>query len=138
VDAASTANHSVDFNREMEWFSYLLKLAPESETLVSLWPLMEGLLPYIGRDEYRNLLWRALQEYLAKKVDQDPGRVIQFYRLMHDQLKNTIWYHGTEPRKIIETGAANMKSRQETLQLIDKIARLGNHMFDDIYERYVK
>jgi hypothetical protein len=136
VDVASSANHSIDFKNEMEGFSHLLHAAPSAETIVSLWPLIEGMLPYIGTTGDWDRIWHNLQEYLANEVSRDPERVIQFYRLMHDRLKARVWYYEDEARKILEAGAADKESRSETLLLIDKIARSGNYEFNDIYNRY--
>jgi hypothetical protein len=119
----------------MEWFARLPLIAPEFETIVSLWPLLEGLVPYINRSEYRGMLWDSLEEYLAKEVERDPVRTIQFYRLMHSQLKRITWFEHKEARKIIVTAVNHRESKQEAISLIDMIARLGYHGFRDIYEQ---
>jgi hypothetical protein len=135
LQVASAANHSVEYLREMEWFARLPLIAPEFETIVSLWPLLEGLVPYINRSEYRGMLWDSLEEYLAKEVERDPVRTIQFYRLMHSQLKRITWFEHKEARKIIVTAVNHRESKQEAISLIDMIARLGYHGFRDIYEQ---
>ena len=135
LQVASATNHSVEFLPEMQWFARLTLIAPKSETIVSLWPLLEGLVPYVDRSEYRDILWDSLEEYLAKEVENDPVRTIQFYRLMHSQLKKITWFEHKEARKIIVTAANHRDSRHEALSLIDLIARLGYHGFRDIYEQ---
>ncbi len=134
---ASMANHPTDFDEEMQRLAHLPLVAPSSETITSMWPLLEGLLPHITRSEHRDMGWESVEEYLAREVNRDPVKVIQFYRLMHEQAAKPPWfYHRQEPRKIIETAAACKSSRHEALSLIDLIARSGVHQYWGIYERY--
>lgn len=134
---ASAANHPTDFDDEMQWFAHLLLVVPDLESMATLWPLLEGLLPHITRSEQRNIGWDSVEEYLAQEVDRDPVRAIRFYRLMHDQLGKRRMYYRDEARKIIETAAAHQESRHEMLSLIDLLARLGDYtIFRDIYDRY--
>ena len=134
---ASMANHLDEFDDEMQWFATLTLVAPSSESIATLWPLLEGALPHIAGSEHRNFGWDSVQKYLAREVDRDPVRAIQFYRLMHDQLAKPRMYYPDEARKIIETAAAHPDSRHETLSLIDLLARLGDyHIFQDVYDRY--
>jgi hypothetical protein len=138
VNVASNANHSTEFNHEMRSLSRLLYVAPPAESIVSLWPLLEDMLPYVGRSEDWDHMWHSFQEYLSKEVDRNPARVIKFYSLMHDQLGKARLYYEPEAEKIFETAAANKYSRQAALMLIDRIARRGNYEFRDIQERYLK
>ncbi len=132
------SNHSPDFNEEMEEFAQLLLVVPETETFATLRPLLEGLLPHIGRFEYRNRGWDALEKYLVRQVERDSLGAIQLYRQMYDQRTSPPrWhFHSEESRKIVEMAAANLNSRLETLALIDMLARWGDREFRDIYERY--
>lgn len=137
VNEASAANHSTDFDAEMRWFAYIPLEAPSSETISSLWPLLEGLIPHITRSEHRDIGWNAIEDYLAREVDQHPLKAIQLYRLMHEQTSKVDWFYPRdESLKIIETAAADQKSRSETLSLINSLARLGYYQYGDIYERY--
>lgn len=134
---ASAASHSTDFDNEMERFAHLLLVAPEHETISSLWPLLEALLPHITRSERRGGGWRIVEEYLAAEVDRDPVRTIQFYRLMHDSTVRKPWhYTREEPRKIIGKAADEEDARHDALSLIDLLARHDIHQFRDIYDRY--
>ena len=133
---ASAANHSTDFDEEMRWFAHLLLVVPARETMTSLWPLLEGMLPHITRSKYRNIGWDSVEKYLSVEVERDPVRAIQFYRLMHDQLAKPRRYYPDEARKILETATACNSSRQEALSLIDLIFRWGNPQFLDILKRY--
>jgi hypothetical protein len=135
---ASISNHSPDFNEEMEEFTHLLLVAPETENLSTLRPLMEGLLPHIGRNEYRNLGWDLVEKYLSTQVEKDPDKAIQFYRLMYDRrTSRPHWfYHSDESRKIIEVAAENISSREDALSLIDLLSRWGDYEFITIHERY--
>lgn len=135
---ASISNHSPDFNEEMENFAQLLLVAPETEDLSTLRPLMETLLPHIGRYEYRNFGWDSVEKYLSTQVERDPVKTIQFYRLMYDRrTSRPRWFHHSdESRKIIETAAKDTRSREDTLALIDLFVRWGDYEFRVIHERY--
>jgi len=137
---ASAANHSIDFDDEMEWFAHLLLVAPKHETMVSLWPLLEALLLRVTRSERREEGWLTVEKYLAAEVDRDPARAIEFYRLMYDQAPQRRWYYYAreEARRIIEKAAADKNARHEALWLIDLLARRGNHQFQDIYDYYAR
>jgi len=137
AEEASAANHSTDFDSEMQWFAHLLPLIPESETMASLWPLLEALLPYITRSKYRTTAWDATERYLAAEVDHDPVRAIRFYHLMHEQRPQSEWYRASdEARKIIETAAADRNACRDALSLIGLLAQRDNHEFRDVYERH--
>jgi|GEM_PF-2493886 len=134
---ALAANYSTDFADEMEWFAHLLPVAPGQETIASLWPLLEGLLPYIPRSNIGGG-WSAAEKYLAADVDGDPVRAIKFYRLLHEQApRRPEWYHaGEEATKIIEKAADCKSARQEVLSLIDLLARRWDiHQFRYVYDR---
>jgi hypothetical protein len=135
---AAISNHSPEFNEEMEKFAQLLLVAPETESLSSLRPLMESLLPHIGRNEYRNFGWDSVEKYLSTQVEKDPVKAIQFYRLMYDRrTSRPRWFHHPdESRKIIEVAAENPRSREDALALIDLFARWGDYEFRDIHERF--
>lgn len=136
ADEASSTGHSTDFDREMSGFASLLHCTPRDESIVTLWPLLEGLLPYVGRSETFDRIWHTLQAYLAKEVTREPLRSIQYYRLMHDQLKNPLFYYAEEAKAILEVAAGVKESREDTLKLIDKIARSGLTQFNYVFEKY--
>lgn len=134
---ASLGDHSAEFDGEMEQFATLLPLVPVRETIVSLWPLLENLIPHITRAEHRNLGWNAVEEYLAQQVRHDPVRVIKLYGLMQQQLAHPRWFFSSdEARTIIQAAAADIRSRQDTLALIDNLSRAGMYAYRDVYERY--
>ncbi len=137
VDEAARSNHSNDFDSEMEWYARLPLIAFEMETIRSMWSLLEGILPHVARFKRRGIGWDSLEEYLAKEVERDPLRAIQFYHLMHKQLSPTVWFYPrSESRTIIEKAARQEVSRQEALALINTLARSGNHQYRDIYQQY--
>lgn len=137
VHEASISQHSPDFNAEMEGFSRLLLIAPSTENLKTLRPLLEGLLPHIARTEHYSTGWQALEKYLAQQVEDDPVSVIQLYRHMHEQRGRPQWFFlKEEARRIIEVAAANLASRQSAMALIDLFGSWGNNDYRDIYERY--
>lgn len=137
INRASMENNSTDFDAEMQWFAHFLLLAPPSETITSMWPLLEGLLPHITRGRH-DTAWRSLEKYLVKKVESHPERSIQYFYLMHTQPEIPSYiHHGKEAKEIIETAAANKTSREKALALINVVAsRLRNYKYRDIYERY--
>lgn len=138
VDVASSSNHSTDFDGEMAWFLRLLEFAPEAETIVTLWPLLEGTIRHLSRLRQSLRAWEALEDYLIREIAREPVRVIELYRLMHDYASRPLWSQRQQGRKILETGAANKESRDATLSLIDLIARKGDRSYRDIYEMYAR
>jgi len=138
IKAASDANHNKDFDEEMKNFAQLLLDPPKTETIKTLWPLLEGILPHIVNDIYSNIGWNSAEKFLAQEVKRDPVRSIQFYRLMRERRKVPLpgYYEAEEARTIIETAAAHKDSKEEAMSLIDMLGRSGNDKFRDIYDRY--
>ena len=65
------ANHPAEFDQEMQYFAFLPSLAPSSESIVTLWDLLKGLVPHIVRaNDY--LTWHELETYLTVQVDVYP------------------------------------------------------------------
>jgi hypothetical protein len=137
VDAASGANHPPVFDDEMNWFSLLLNIAYERETITSLWPLLEGILPHVTRADRRTHGWDEVERYLSKEVERDPVNAIRMYHLMHVQRKEAAWsfFGGRKADKILETAAACQEAQQETLDLISLLGHHGNHRYLHIYNR---
>ena len=74
---------------------------------------------------------------MAKEVDRDPERAIQYYYMMHYKTKGPpLMPKKDYARKIIETAAETKISRQKALSLIDLLAHFNIHEFKDIYDRY--
>ena len=139
VQAATEAEHSTDYDDEMQHLAQLLTVMPAGvETISTVWPLLEAFLPHITRPEFPNLAWVETEKYLASEVGRDPVKAIQFYRLMHDQLVGPLTHYGEEARTILETTAASKAARPEALSLIDSLGRFGDYRFRDIYERYAR
>jgi len=134
---AIAADHSVDFDAEMEWFALLLPVAAGRETIISLWPLAEGLIPHVTRSGQRSMGRDAIETYVGLEVERDPVRAIQLYRLLCEHSEPPMWYSATNERRIIlEKAAADARSRDQALALIDSIVRRGDYGSRDIYERY--
>ena len=137
---AIISNHSVDFDKEMQEFARLLQIAPETETILSLQTLLDGLLPHFRNSDNHNYGWRGIESFLAKEVKKHPVEVIQYYRKLCE-LRNTFphWYRHTDFAKtIIEIGASNLKSREDALALIDFFAqRWNDYTFHPIYTQYI-
>jgi hypothetical protein len=138
TDNASRSNFSLDYFDEMRAFSALLNHVPDTESIVSLWPLLEALLTYVGQGDHHDRIWSHLQEFLVKSVKRSPLRSIQFYRLMHDRAQVPMWYDHREAREILESAAANIDSRRDAILLIDKLLQSGDPRYKDIIERYVR
>ena len=123
---------------EIREFAKIFPLAPKSETIVTVRPLLEGTLPHIANVEYKDLGLDAVEKYLAQEVEREPVLVIQFYQLLHEQRKTPFpWYVKSEDgRKIIEAAASDPRSRDKALSLIDMLGQSGDHQYRDIYDRY--
>jgi hypothetical protein len=135
-EEVSAADDPTDFDAEMKWFALLLPFVPEGETLASLWPLLEPLIPYITKVKYRTQEWDAVEEYLASQVERDPVRAIRLYHQMHEHRPPYDYYRASdESRKIIETAAADNSACRDALSLINLLAR-HNDEFRDVYERH--
>jgi hypothetical protein len=136
---AIISSHSPDYGPELGEYSQLLQVAPKSETIRTLRPLLEGLLPYMRGPEFRNQMWNSIEKFLAGQVEEYPIESIQYYRAMYEQKDNPPrWlFHSDEAKKIIEVSAKNPGSRRDTLSLIDLLARWGDYTFRDLYSRYI-
>lgn len=135
---ASAAGYPVDLQDEMIHFAELLPIIPETETLSSLWNLLETLLPYVTRSEYRNQAWDSIEKFLLERFEREPVRSIQYYNLLWNQRKTrpNWFYHSEEAIKLITLAVENPKSRQQALHLIDFLARWGDYSFKALYEKY--
>lgn len=134
---SADANQSTDFDAEMKWFALLLPFVPESETLASLWTLLEILVPHITRNKSKSREWDAVEYYLSSQVDHDPVRAIRLYHQMQEQRPPYAFYRASDQaHKIIETAAADEGACREALSLINLLAQHNNYEFRDIYERH--
>lgn len=138
VHEASQAHHQSDFDQEIRYYAWLLELAPDHESIITLYPMLEGMLPHIVNIRHRDKGWDSLEMFLATQVDMHPLECIHLYQHMRVQRgEDYIWRQETEEaKKIIETGASNPGSRQDTLSLIDYLGSIGNHSYRHIYETY--
>lgn len=133
---ASIKSFPVDFADEFTWFAYLPKVVHDIETIESLWPLLQGLLPYIARGE-RGAGWMVIEEYLALAVEHDPVNVIKYYRLMHEQPSVPKWlFYGNESEKIIRGVLAAPETRDQAIELADFLARRKNFRFLELVKTY--
>lgn len=134
---ALAADHSVEYDDEMRQFAQMLPKLPQTETMESLWPILEGLVPHIARREYVDIGWEAVEEFLVEAVKTDPVRVAQYYRIMNSANKGRHWYdrHG-KGSIIINTAIKSPTARGEVCLLIDRLARNGMNEFLDVYNEY--
>lgn len=133
LNQATLMGFPSDFKGEMEWFSELLDALPEQENIASMWPILQGLVPYVEQHDW---VWSNLENYLSREVNGDPVRAIQFFGAMHDRLERFPHDYSGEARAILEVGAARAESRSETLTLLERIAKGGYDGFDHLYDKY--
>lgn len=134
---ASRLNYPEDFGKEMLYFSCLPKVMRHTETIITLWPLLEGIIPYLVDSPTAHTAWTWLEEYLILEVERNPLKTIAFYRLMIEA-KAERRFHSVNERmhRILEQGAKLPVSRYETLKLIDLLAYYGDYNYTDIYNEY--
>lgn len=132
VGEAAGAGHQVDYDDEMNWFALLLHLAVKRETLTSLWPLLEGMVPHVARPGRRNTGWDDVEKYLAEEVKRDPVRGIKLYYLILTEYKESLWmyYPREEGHHIVKTALASPAARPEALEIINFLARNRNRRFN--------
>jgi hypothetical protein len=106
--------------------------------MMSLWPILEGTLPYISRVRGYGMTWELFEDFLSREVKRDTLRVIQFYRLMHEYAKRPAWFRQRKGRKILEIGLQDKATREVTLSLIDLIAEMGDPQYKDLYDKYAE
>ena len=110
IEIAKKSNNSSDFDVEMSNLVQLTQMAPSIETLVTLSPLLDGLLPHLGRFEYRNIGWDALEQYLAKEINNYPVLAFNLYKQMYaNRISTNPLDHQPEARQIIEAAAQNQR-----------------------------
>lgn len=79
----------------------------------------------------------AIEHYVGLEVDRDPVRAIQLYRLLCEQSEQPTWFSTRDDRRtILEKAAADERSRDQALSLIDSLVRRGDYAIQDIYDRY--
>ncbi|MEO7717947.1 MAG: hypothetical protein ABIY70_17235 [Capsulimonas sp.] len=137
LDFTSLQNSHKEFDKEMASFVHLLEIAPNSETLGSLWIILKNMLPYIAINSVRNEVWNSMEQFIFQHAASESILAIELYKEMYkSKPRGGSWIDATKPRYILETCAKNDESRTITLFLIDTLARAGDHRYRDIYERY--
>lgn len=130
-------DNPTEFDEEMRKFGNIPLLAPEDENITTLWPLLEGLLPHITRGGGFRYDWLSIEKFLLKEVDSNSVRVIQFYKMMYDQVtERPKWvYHSDEAKELISKSinSGNAEAKQITLNLLDNFLRWGDNTFRELY-----
>lgn len=129
------SNYPKDFAKEMARFAQIPAVAPQVESMASMWPLLQSLLPYCR--EFG--AWRALEGFLANQVESSPGYCAKYYRLMHEETNEVKGYfhsYNDESDKILITASENLSSRKDALAVMDRILRSGNDRYQETYRRY--
>lgn len=140
TNEAISANHTSDFSSEINWFIRLVAFVPDTENLLTLWPLLEGVVPHVSTGSW-NVGLESLEDYLANQADTYPVEVIRLYRTILDKLLSRteyVYIRDEKIRAILEKTASSEASREATLATIDMCARQGHHQFRDIYEQYTR
>jgi hypothetical protein len=122
TNEASIASRPGEFDQEMEWYARLAQLAPNTESIESLMPLLDALIPYL----YKFTIWQTLEEYLATQVERAPVQVIKYYRRMMELAPASEFgpsRHGDETEKIIRTAFKDPSARRDAVAVLDAIGR---------------
>ena len=121
----------------MREFGNIPPFAPGQENIMTLWPLLEGLLPHITRGDNFRYGWLSIEKFLLKEINTNPARAIQFYKMMYDQItQRPKWiYHSDEAKELIgkAISCSDRETKQITLNLIDNFLRWGDNTFKDMY-----
>jgi hypothetical protein len=135
-----TQNNSSEYDEEIRNFGKILHVVPVNENIVTLWPLMEGLLPYIARDNRLN--WMFIEKFLIREAHGNPARAILYYKMMYDQItRRPQWIHHSDEAKelIYKTiNSGDLDARHTTLNLLDNLLRWGDNTFKDLYFTHAK
>lgn len=131
---ASVADTPAEFEKEAAFFSELPSLAPESETIVSLWPMLENLLEF--SDDYQ--VWKELEDYIVTSISNFPEKSLELYRLMHSARSQgwPNWRHRETADIILGQGVENLRTRRDALAIMDILYRSGISKYRDLYNRY--
>jgi hypothetical protein len=114
VQEAVRSGHTSDYDGEIIQFAQIVSVAPEYETLQSLWPLLMATVPHFRSKQYQDWRWDSIIDFIAKRVESEPFLAIKLYAMMYDnQVASPRWHiKKDEERKIIETAAKNKESKQ--------------------------
>ncbi len=135
ANQATVSKSPKEFAREMARCAHLPAVAPQRETMASLWPLLQTLLPY--SQEFG--AWRTLEKFLANRVDKSPEKVARYYLQMHETSTYVeAGYHSyaEESDKILHTAAANPSSREDALAVMDLVLRRGDQRYQEAYRKF--
>lgn len=137
VDLARNSNYASDFDNEMAWFPNLLRFAPPSESIVTLWDLLEGILPYLHHRRGFDRGWEQIEAFLVREVHAEPLRAIEYYRLMNEQVDlPRLRRQSDDSKRILEIAAEKKVSRDAALSLIDLLSSRGDLRFLELYSKY--
>lgn len=134
---ATIHGNTSDYDKEMQELAHLPQYAPEYETIQSLWPLLENLIPHMVGEDLDSFDWRGLEQYLLKEVLRNPFRTIQLYKMLFDRIERPIgWlFHSDEAKQIIRLAisSGDPDAKQTALELLDMFLRWGDNTFRDLY-----
>lgn len=134
---ASINNHSSEFDEEIKNFGNIPLIAPEHENIITLWPLLEGLVPHSARGDGFRYDWVPIEKFLLQQVGKHPARTMQYYKMLYDEItERPKWiYHSDEAKELIYKGmnSGNSEAKQITLNLLDNFIRWGDSTFKELY-----
>lgn len=133
----AAASNPTTYKREIDYFVRLPGVVHAVESMASLQDLLTSTLLYLADSGPDYGAWEVFEEFLAHKVVEEPIAVIEFYQVMCDHQSDPYRLRPNDTRRNILTVAAEQEvSRAAALALIDSIAKLGEHGYKDIYERF--
>ncbi len=138
ADVATQNGHSGDYDEEMQWLILLANLAPKSEPIASLYPLLSASIAQLKPDGRHFHLRDDLEALIVEEVEADPLTCIRLYSLLLSNLESPFWLRSDAAQTILSITAAHTASRTQTLQLINRLARDGVTQFNDIYNHWSK
>jgi hypothetical protein len=137
---ASIQNNASEYDEEIQNLGKILLVVPQTESIVTLWSLLEVLLPHAARDNRYG--WIAIEKFLIREAEIYPARAIQLYKMLYDRITGRPrWlYHSDEAKELINKTitSSDQEAKQVTLTLLDNFLRWGDNTFRDLYFEYAK
>ena len=140
VQDAENQNYAPEFHDEINEFITLLEFAPESETLASMWSLLQGSIVYVCSGQFNYFAWDAAEKFLTRCASAEPDRAIRLLTQMYESASPHRWYSEEQTsltRSILKATVSSGFARDATLNLIDYLARKSDFRFQDIYDQWV-
>ncbi len=132
----SKAGFVAEDDDEMSHLVDVFELAPKSETMASLWPIVELAVGHTAGLGRGGQSWRALERYAASRSKREPGSAIALYGLMWAGRKSPKPYVDPVPAEEIIGAAVQGGFLREALEVLDVMARHGVSWAPNLHKRY--